>query len=138
MRRNFVLLAFLVLIFSTSSYSQTEQGHLFTMTMINMPSDQLSEFLKFYETEGKPGDAQNEHLLSMKIFTHTWGPEWKVCLVAEYKDWEGFLAAEKRYDEIFQKMYPDQTKRDEMGKKWGGYLDHHTDAIVMDHPNLQK
>jgi hypothetical protein len=58
--------------------------------------------------------------------------------MAEYKDWEGFLAANKKSDELFQKKYPDKTVQDEIGKKWGGYLTNHTDAIVMDHPNLTK
>ena len=136
--KNFIVLFLFALIFlSTGSFSQ-DQGHLYTMTMITIPNDQMSEFLKFYETEGKPMDAQNEHILSVKIFTHAWGPSWKLCMVNEYKDWDGFLAADKRGDEIFEKTYPDSTKRVEIGKKWGGYLDNHTDAIVMDHPNLQK
>ena len=136
--RNFIVLFLFVLIFSsTVSFSQ-DKSHLYTMTMVTLTGDQMSEFLKFYETEAKPMDAQNEHILSVKVFTHAWGPSWKLCLVTEYKDWEGFLAADKRNTEIFEKTYPDKTKRDEIGKKWGGYLDNHTDAIVMDNPNLQK
>jgi hypothetical protein len=64
--------------------------------------------------------------------------EWKVCIVTEYKDWEGFLASNKRYDEIFEKMQPDQANRDEMDKKWEVFLDNHTVTIVMDNPRLQK
>lgn len=136
--KNFIVLfLFVLIVLSVNTYSQ-DQGHLYTMTMITLPSNQLSEFLKFYETEGKPLDAQNEYMLSVKIFTHQWGPSWKVCLVTEYKDWEGFLAADKRSTEIFEKTYADSTKRDEIGKKWGEYLDDHTDAIVSDHPKLQK
>jgi len=115
-----------------------DKGHLYTMTMLTIPNDQLSDFLSFYETDGKPMDAENEYVISVKVYTHAWGPEWTVCMVAEYKDWEGFLASQKKFDEIFNKRYPDQSKRDELYKKWGNFLNGHTDAIVFDHPKLQK
>jgi len=108
------------------------------MTFIPVGNGEIGDFLKFFETESKPMDAQNEYILSSKILTHAWGPQWTVCLMTEYKDWEGFVAGEKRQGEIFDKTYPDQSTKDEIGKKWGHYLTNHTDAIVNDHPNLQK
>ena len=133
------ILFFLIFGKVSSVFSQeTTQGHLYTMTMLMVPSDKMNEFLKFYETDGKGLDAQNEHILSTKIFVHAWGPAWTICLMTEYKDWDGFHAADKRSTEIFNAAYPDQSKRDEIGKKWSSYLTGHTDAIVFDNPNLQK
>ena len=135
----FLIVVLALVITGRNSYSQMQkQGNLYTMTIIPVPGDQTREFLDFFEKEGKTYDAQNEYVLSTKVYTHSWGPAWTVCLVAEYKDWEGFIAAEQKYGEIDQKMHQDQSARDDIGKKWGHYLTNHTDAIVFDHPNLQK
>jgi hypothetical protein len=72
------------------------------------------------------------------VYTHSWGPQWTVCIVTEYKDWEGFAASGKKSIEIFVKMYPDKSKREEIIKKFETYLINHTDAFVNDHPNLEK
>lgn len=143
MKKQFLFLSlFLILsafIAAPQAYSQSQNtGHLVTMTFLQIPNEQISEFFDFWEKEAKPLDAENEYILSTKIYTHMWGPAWTVCLVTEYKDWEGFIAAEKRGNEIFDKKYTDETKRSEIGKKFSGFLNNHTDAIVYDHPNLQK
>lgn len=134
----FILAFITVFVFSNSKTFSQNTDHLWTMTMMMVSNDQITEFLNFYEKEGKPGDMQNEYVLSTKIFTHAWGPAWTVCLMSEYKDWDGFVAGEKRGGEIFMKMYPDSSKRGEIGKTWSKFLIGHTDAIVNDHPNLQK
>lgn len=143
MKTNIITFVFCLMLLSLVSYTNSHaqmqnQGHLWTMTFVPVGNGEITEFLKFFETEAKPGDVQNEYVLSTKIYTHAWGPAWTVCVMNEYKDWDGFVAAEKRYGEIFDKTYPDQSKKDEINKKWGHYLTNHTDAIVVEHPNLQK
>jgi hypothetical protein len=137
-RFTFILAFITVLAFSNSQSFSQESNHLWTMTFLTVPNDQITEFMNFYEKEGKPADSQNEHVLSTKIFTHTWGPAWTICLMTEYKDWDGFHAADKRATEIFTKMYPETAKGDEVGKTWSKFLIGHSDAIVFDNQKLQK
>jgi hypothetical protein len=137
----FILLSIIIItcVASHKTMAQTQgNGHLCTMTMLYIPENEMDEFLSFFEKEIKPFNAENEYILSAKVYTHSWGPQWTVCLVTEYKDWEGFVAAEKKGNELLEKMYPDKSKRDELMKKFGSYLFNHTDAIVNDHPNLAK
>jgi hypothetical protein len=123
--------------FNTQAQTQ-DQGHLFTMTMLRVPESDMMECLDFFEKEAKPIDAENEYILSEKVFTHLWGPEWTICILTEYKDWEGFIAADKKWTELFEKKYPDKSQRTEIFKKFSTYLNNHTDAIVSDNPKLQK
>lgn len=136
-----ILLSFIVIMCvpSQKTMSQTEDnGHLYTMTMLYVPENEMDEYLDFYEKEVKPVNAENEYILSSKVYTHSWGPQWTVCIVTEYKDWEEFAASGKKSIDIFVKMYPDKSKRDEIIKKFETYLNNHTDAFVNDHPNLEK
>lgn len=129
----------LFLVASANLYSQDNPtNHIFEMTFITIGYDQISDFMETYEKELKPLDMQNEYILSTKIFRHMNGPSWNICLVSEYKDMDGWVAADKKYDEIMAAAYPDKFKRQELFKKWGAYLRGHTDALVRDYPSLEK
>jgi hypothetical protein len=135
-----VLLTLLMAIsvFSKLSYSQEKSSHFYEMNYLSLNYDQLDDFLKFYEEVGKPMDAQNEFILSIKVFRHFSGPAWNVCFITEYKDFESMVKAQKRGDEIFMKMFTDKSKQDEVMKKWMGYMRGHTDALVTDVPAFEK
>jgi hypothetical protein len=136
-----ILLSFIVIVcipFQKTMSQTQDNGHLYTMTMLYVPENEMDEFLGSSEKEMKPFYAENEYILSTKVYTHSWGPQWTICIVTEYKDWEAFVAGDKKGKEIFVKMYPDKTKRDEIIKKFETYLNNHTDAFVNDHPNLEK
>ncbi|MCX6156416.1 MAG: hypothetical protein WCK13_05020 [Ignavibacteriota bacterium] len=135
-----ILLAFMIAMsaFSKLSYSQEKSSHFYEMNYLSLNYDQLEDFMKFYEEVGKPMDAQNEFILSIKVFRHFSGPSWNVCFISEYKDFESMGKAQKRGDEIFMKMFTDKPKQDEVMKKWMGYMRGHTDALVNDVPSLEK
>jgi hypothetical protein len=76
--------------------------------------------------------------LSVKVFRHFSGPIRNVCFITEYKDAESFVAAGKRGDEIFAKLIPDKSKRDEVMKKWMSFITGHSDALVTDIPKFEK
>ena len=134
-----LLIAIIVFaVFTKLSFSQDSKSHVYEMNYLTIPYEQLDEFIKFYEMYGKPLDAQNEYIVSVKLFRHNFGPSWNICFLTEYKDLEGFVAARKRGDELFEKMFTDKSKRDEIDKKFMGYLKGHTDALVNDYPNLEK
>ena len=129
---------FLLVLAKGNLYSQESNNHIFEINFLSIPYEDINDFMTFYETVGKPLDADNEYILSVKVFRHAFGPLWSVCMITEYKDMEGFVAAEKRGDEIFMKKYPDKSKRDEIMKKYQVYLKGHSDALVRDYPNLEK
>jgi hypothetical protein len=142
MKKGILSIIFAIILFTTllgRLFSQDKsENHFFEMNFIQVSYDELNDFLKFYDTYGKPMDADNEYILSIKIFRHYSGPMWSICFVTEYNDAESFVKAGKKGDEIFMKMFPDESKRNEVMKKWGGYLKGHTDALVTDNPKLEK
>ena len=136
-----VILSMLVVLsfFSKFTYSQEKQAsHFYEMNFLSVPYEQMEEFMRFYETTGKPLDAQNEYVLSVKILKHVSGPSWNICFLTEYKDLESFAKAQKRGDEIFEKTYSEKSKKDEIMNKWMTFLRGHTDALVSDNPGLEK
>jgi hypothetical protein len=140
-KRIFIPLFVIVIsaIFTSFSYSQSDsKQHFYEMNFLQISYDQMSEFTELYETYGKPIDAQNEYILSVKFFRHFSGPVWSVCILTEYKDLEGFAASQKRSDELWSKAYPDKSKQDELWKKWGQFMKGHTDALVTNNPKLEK
>lgn len=138
--KKLVLLAviFIITLFSGLSKAQDSKGHIFEMNFLSIPYEQMDEFMKFYETYGKPLDAQNEYILSTKIFRHVFGPMWNICFLSEYKDFDSYAAGRKRGDELWDKMFTDKSKMEEIGTKFSTYLRNHTDALVSDSPNLEK
>ena len=142
MKTKLIALTFMLVVLtflSSFTYSQEKPtGHLFEMNYLSIPYEQMEDFMQFYETAGKPLDAQNEFVLSVKILRHVSGPSWNICFISEYKDMESFAKAQKRGDEIFEKLNPDKSKRDEIMKKWMTFMKGHTDALVMDNPGLEK
>jgi len=134
-----VIVFALTALFTSASYSQSDsKPHFFEMNFLQVSYEQMDEFTQLYETYGKPIDAQNEHIISVKFFRHFSGPVWTICFVTEYKDLDGFSAAQKRADELWEKAYPDKSKREEIWKKWGQFMKGHTDALVTNNPKLEK
>jgi hypothetical protein len=122
----------------TTRSQDKQSSHIFEMNFLSFNYDQMEEFMQLYETVGKPLDMQNEYIISTKILRHVSGPSWNLCFVTEYKDLEAFAMAQNRGDELFEKMYTDKSKKDELMKKYSGFLRGHTDALVRDSPNLEK
>ena len=97
------ILFLVILSFTSKIYSQDQNNsHFYEINFLNIPYDKISEFNDLYETYGKPVDAQNEYILSIKVLRHFSGPMWNVCFITEYKDAASFLAAQKRGDEIME------------------------------------
>jgi hypothetical protein len=142
MKTKFSILLFTLtaLFFITPNiYTQDKPAsHIYEMNFLTFSYDQMEEYMQLYETIGKPLDEQNEYIISTKILRHFSGPSWNLCFVTEYKDLDAFSAAQKRGDELFEKMFTDKTKRDEISKKYLSFLRGHTDALVRDSPKLEK
>ena len=136
--RLFVLGGVCLLLAGFSAKAQEQQGNVYAVSTYKIPFDRISEYFELYEKEAKPRVAQNEFILSQRFFTHAYGPDWTVMVINEYKDLASIQAAQKRGTELFEKQYPDKAKRDELTKKFQGFSQAHTDALVVENPKLRK
>jgi hypothetical protein len=132
----------IVFFISTGSFlfaqEQEEQGNVFAISTFKVPFAKLSEFQSHWEKEIKPRVKQNEFILSQRIFTHLYGPDWTVVVLKEYENFVALESSHKRDDEILKKKYPEQEKRDEITKQFDNLFTAHTDAIVREVPKLRK
>jgi len=141
--RSFVIVVFIlffVLLTNIAVFAQEQEaeGNVFAISTWKIRFDQRDDFLKFIETENKPIDAQNEHIISMKVFTHLWGEDWTVVIISEYKSMAAIEAAQKKSRELFKQKYPDEKEREKVYDRRRSMIMGHTDNIVLEVPNLSK
>ncbi len=135
----FSILFFVLLINVTAiAQEQEEEGNVYAISTWKIRFDQIDDFLEFMEKETKPIYTQNEHVISMKVFTHLWGEDWTVVMIAEYESMAGIEAAQKKATELIKQKYPDEKKRKEVNDKRRKMIMGHTDNIVREVPNLRK
>lgn len=139
-RKYFVMVASIVflLLANSSLFAQEPEGHVFVVSTWKVRFDQLEDYLNLFEKEYKPLAAQNEHLKSLRVFTHLFGPDWNVVVIREFENLEAIAKSEKRDSEILEKNFPDPAKRSEYTKKVGSYILAHTDTVVREVPRLRK
>ena len=85
-----------------------------------------------------PRHEQNEFLISRKVFTHRWGPDWNIVIIMEFEDLASIDKYQKRNQELRKKMHPDKTERDKIAKQLQELRLAHTDVIVIEIPKLRK
>ena len=135
----FVLLSIIFIANSVlSAQEQEEKGHIFTIQTWKVRFNDIHEYLKFWEQEWKPLSEQNEFILSQKVFTHIWGPDWTVITIEEYEDFSAIGKAQEKSNELWKNKYPDKAERNKRDKKFSDYVQAHTDAIVIEVPKLRK
>ncbi len=127
-----------VLLVSNNTNAQTDSAHVYTVTTLKVPFEKMTEFFENWEKYVTPIVKKDEYIISEKILTHLWGPDWTVMVVAEYKNWKDIEASGYKWDEIEAATVPDKDKRDEIDKLMTPFYNGHSDAIVMDYPKLGK
>lgn len=138
--KNFLVLLAIVTIctYSHNVNAQESNSHIYTATTLKIPIEKMDEFLSNYEKYVTPVIKQNEYVISEKLLTHLWGPDYTVLLMDEYKTWGDIEAADKRYGEISKTIEPDKDKRMEIDKLLSPYYNGHTDAILMEYTKTTK
>ena len=135
----FSILLFLLLTnVTTIAQEQEEEGNVFAISTWKLRFDQVDDFLEIMEKEMKPIYTQNDHIKSMKVFTHLWGEDWMVVMITEYESLAGIEAAQKKTNELLKQKYPDEKERGELSDKRRKLIMGHTDNIVREVPNLRK
>ncbi len=142
MNQKLIVTSILCLTFVLSSVSicfaqeEEEKGNMFYMVMIKVKPGKVDEYLKLYEKTTTVKD--NEFVLSERIFTHRTGPDWSILLMIEYKDFTALQKMFEREDELYMEKFPDEEERDKISDEFDEYMISHTDAIVIENPNLGK
>lgn len=140
-KRVISVLLSMVFLFSAGSIllaQEEEQGNVFAMTFLKVQREDRDEYFKLWEREVLSIEKQIDEFLSLKVFTHWWGPDWNVVVIREFKDLASIEKAFEKEAELFKKKYPDEKEREEITKKLGKYLNGHFDAIVREVPKLRK
>ena len=117
---------------------QEEKGNVFTISTYKVRYAYVDEYLKLSLGEEGALTAQNEFHISRKVFTHLWGPDWRIIIITEYEDFAAIGKAQEKYDELWKNKYPDKAERDKINKKISDYVLGHTDAIVSELPKFRK
>ena len=135
----FSILLFVLFTNMTSfAQEQEEEGNVFAISTWKLRFDQVSDFLEIMEKEMKPIYTQNEHIISLKVFTHLWGEDWMIVTITEYESMAEIEAAQKKSSELLKQKYPDEKERGELSDKRRKLIMGHTDNIVREVPNLRK
>ena len=117
---------------------EEEQAHVFTLQTWKIKFGDTDAYLDIYENEWLPLVKQNEFVIGHWAFKHFWGPDWTILFVEEFENLGTMAQAHEKYDELWEKKYPDKAERNAVEKmmsdlEWG-----HSDAIVTEVSKLDK
>lgn len=141
MKRNVVCLVVALVVFVTplvlAQEEKEEEGHVFTISTYKVQFQNVDKTMKLWEEYWKPVNAKNEYLKSMRVFTHLWGSDWAIAVIAEYESMAAIEAAWVRAEEIIEEMYPEGESEKILVELQAMGMGH-TDNIVKEVPSLRK
>ena len=114
-----------------------EEGHVLTISTYKVNFNDIEELLEMWE-EDLVTTTENEFVLSSRVLTHLWGPDWTLIILSEYAKFEDIAAATAKRTELFEKKYTSESRRKARTKKIRALFQGHTDAIVLENPKLTK
>lgn len=129
---------FLVTTASFLTAQEADEGNLYTISFWKVKFNKIDEVLETWEEYFAPIQRDIPEVKSVKVFRHFWGPDWNLMIVTEYESLTAMEAADKKWQEHFEKMVPDEGKRKEIMSVTGSHALGHWDAIVTEIPNLSK
>ncbi len=116
---------------------EEEKGHVYTMSTYKISFKDFEEFIDVME-QFKEVWMENDFILSQKLMSHLWGPDWSVIVVTEYTDLSSIEKAQKRSKELIKEKFTDEEKLKELTQTYQEMIVGHTDAIVKEVPSLTK
>ncbi len=116
---------------------EEEKGHVWSISTYKVKFGDLEGLLEMWEEDWEI-IAENELVLSSKLLTHLWGPDWSIMIIEEYAKFEDIAAAQAKQGELYKKKYSSETRRKARNKKQGALIQGHTDAIVQENPKFTK
>ncbi len=115
---------------------EKEKPNFVVVSTYKVRFDQIENFLEIWEKYYIPIIREIEFVKSIRVFTHYWGPDWTVLLIAEYESFDAIDSAQVKLNELFKEKYPDEYQ--EINKKARSMILGHTDAIVTEVKELHK
>jgi len=127
-----LLLAVPVSFFGQNPRPPEESGHIFTVTMLKIPLNQVNDFLNFWEKTFVPLEKQDPSLLSSEILRHRWGgTDYSVVLIQEFKDLAGVQESRTREEGSLQQRAQTDPAVAEAMKSFGSFVAGHVDYIFF-------
>jgi hypothetical protein len=134
-----LLLAAPVSFFGQNSRPPEEAGHIFTVTMLKIPLNQVNDFLDFWEKTFVPLEKQDPSLLSSEILRHRWGTtDYSVFLIQEFKDLASVQESRTREEGSLQQRAQTDPAVAEAMKSFGSYVAGHVDYILFAPEQVRK
>ncbi len=122
-----------------SAQDDEPEGHIFAISTFKVSFEDLEGLYEMWE-EDMDLVKDNEYILSQKILTHQWGPDWSIMIISEHATFAEVDAAQKRTTELFEAKYKKEKDRDARNAAFAKYhlRDGHSDAIVQENLKLTK
>jgi hypothetical protein len=117
---------------------EEEEGNVFAIMFLKIPREEMDEFINLWDKEMLAFEKQIDEILSHRVFTHWWGPDWSVMVIREFKDLASMEKSLKKIAELAEKKYPDEKERKKINNSILRYYNGHFDAIVTEVPKLRK
>jgi hypothetical protein len=115
-----------------------EDSHVFAMLMHKTQWSDIDAYLELYKQEWMPLVKQNDLVLGHWIYQHAWGPDWTILIVEEFESLSSMGLAHEKFDELWEKKYPDKSERAAADKAFSDLVSGHSDAIVTERPGFTK
>ncbi len=116
---------------------EEEKGHVWSISTYKVEFGDMEDLLEMWE-EDQEIVTENEFVLSSRVLTHLWGPDWSIVIISEYAKFEDIAAAQAKQSELYKKKYTNENRRKARDKKRGALVHGHTDAIVQEDPKFTK
>ena len=132
-----LLAAFINANIANAQDKKEEKKHVYTLSTYKVNFGNMKDYLKLME-KYKVNTIENEFILSQKVFTHLWGPDWSIMIVTEYENLASIEKSQARNSELSKKNFTNKEEFEKDGEKWQSMILGHTDAIVKEVPSLTK
>ena len=134
-----IAIALLSMPASVSAQDDEPEGHIFAISTFKVSFEDLEDLYEMWE-EDMDLVKDNEYILSQKVLTHQWGPDWSFMIISEYATFADIANSDTRNDELFEAKYKKEKDRDARNAAFAKFhiRDDHEDAIVMEITKLTK
>ncbi len=131
------------LFLSSGVFAQEEgEGRYYTVTTwkMNIPEDGTqAEFDEMMKEWSEKITRKNDKILNEWVMRHLSGSDSRdLVIITEYASWSDIEAAQKKQNKLMEAAWPDKKVRDTHMKKFGRYLNSHSDEIYTGIPAFGK
>jgi hypothetical protein len=136
----FIIILLAATLAQPNTYAQDngKTGNVFTISTYKVQFHNLDTVLEHWKEYTDKVLKQNDHIISSRVFTHMYGPDWSLVMINEYESMAAIEQAYVRNQELNKEAFPDEEKSEEINNMLSSMMRGHTDAIVMEDESLRK